>query len=129
MDQLLGGQQALQERNEPVFSHVEVQKPLRRSRRCSALLSFLLTAPRRTGSRPSCRRKTKFSDSKGGQLEMKNIALPSSRANRGARCGLSGLKASLSGSMSLSLAVLQRSMSLSYAAFTGAAYIDFSDQD
>jgi hypothetical protein len=32
--------------------------------------------------------------------------------------------------MSLSLAVLQRSMLLSsYAAFTGAAYMDYSDQD
>ena len=59
-----------------------------------------------------------------------HLYLPASRACRGARCGLSGLKASLCGSMSLSLAVLQRSMLLSsYAAFTGAAYMDYSDQD
>ena len=59
-----------------------------------------------------------------------NCGLRGSRACRGARCGLSGLKASSCGSMSLSLAVLQRSMLLSsYAVFTGAAYIDFSDQD
>ena len=44
-----------------------------------------------------------------------HLYFPASRACRGARCGLSGLEASLCGSMSLSLAALQRSMSLSSA--------------
>ena len=38
------------------FSHVEMPKPLRRPRSCGAVLGALFAAPRRTVSRPSCRR-------------------------------------------------------------------------
>ena len=59
---MLGNHQARQEREvQWGFSHVEVQEPLCRPRRCGTLLGALLTSPRRTPlettvSRPSCRR-------------------------------------------------------------------------
>jgi hypothetical protein len=52
MDPLLGGHQAMQELEVPLFSHVEVQKPLRRPRSCSTLLGTLFTTPWPVVSRP-----------------------------------------------------------------------------
>ena len=54
VDPLLGRHQALQEREVPTFSHVEVQKPLRRPRSCSTLLGTLFSTPWLTVSRPGC---------------------------------------------------------------------------
>jgi hypothetical protein len=49
---LLVSHQALQEREVPLFSHVEVQKPLRRPRSGSTLLGTLFATPGLAVSRP-----------------------------------------------------------------------------
>jgi hypothetical protein len=76
---LLGSHQTMQELELPWgFSHVEVQKPLRRPRSCSARLGALFVALRRTASRPSCRRTSPARSGTSSQARR-----PSARAARG----------------------------------------------